>query len=213
MKRNFFTTNIWLKIASLILAIALWFFVISSGRSGIIMDVPIRFINIPAALEVVDAPKTVSVGIEGQERLLGKLKQNNISAVIDLSKSRTGSAVFSLSRQNIKLPGTLTVTRISPQAISLILEERLEKYVPVKPVIIGLPAEGFEIDKIKIAPETVRIKGARSVITRIHTVKTEPIDITGISKNLKYNAYLDITKFNVRVDTLEVQVNISVRKK
>ncbi len=213
MKRNFFTTNIWLKIASLILAIALWFFVISSGRSGIIMDVPIKFIHIPPALEVVNAPKTVSVGIEGQERLLKNLTQDNISAVIDLSKSRTGKTLFSLSRKNIKLPRTLTVTRISPQTISLILEERLEKHVPVKPVIIGLPAEGFKVDKIKIAPETVRIEGPRSVITRIYTVKTEPIDIAGINKNLQYNAYLDLTKFNVRVDTLEVKVNISVRKK
>jgi YbbR domain-containing protein len=212
MIRNFFTTNIWLKLASLILAIALWFFVISNSRSGIIMDVPIKFINIPPALEVVEAPKTVSVGIEGWERLLENLKQESISVVIDLSKSKTGKNFFSLSEENIKLPKTLLITSISPRTISLILEERLRKEVSVKPVIIGLPAEGFAVKDISVVPEKVMIEGPRSVITRIYKVKTEPVDITGIDKDLHYNTFLDLARSNVRINTHEVEVNVFVKK-
>jgi YbbR domain-containing protein len=193
------------------LAIALWFFVISSGRSGIILDVPVKFVNMPMGFEVVGAPKTISVGIEGQERLLKNLRQENISAVIDLSTSKTGKNLFHLSERNIKLPKTLVITSISPRTISLILEERLQKEVPVEPVIIGSPAEGFIIKEIKVLPEKVTIEGPRSVITRIHRVKTETIDITGINKTLYYNAYLDLTESNIKINTHEVKVNIKVQ--
>jgi len=211
MIKGFFTTNIWLKLLSLILAIALWFFVMLSGRSGIILDVPVKFVNIPAGFEIVGAPKTVSVGIEGQERLLKNLKQEEISVVIDLSTSRAGKNLFHISEKNIKIPKALVITNISPRTIGLILEERLRKEVPVEPVIIGFPAEGFKVKEIKVIPERVTIEGPRSVITRIHRVNTEPIDITGINSDLYYNAYLDLAKSNVKVETYEIEVSIKLR--
>jgi YbbR domain-containing protein len=99
MKKTFLAKNLWLKLASFILAVALWFFVVLSGRLGIVMDIPIMYINVPRAYEVVDFPKTVSVSIEGQERLIRNLKQNEISAVIDLSNAKEGKSFYT-SNQN-----------------------------------------------------------------------------------------------------------------
>ncbi len=65
MKRNFITENLWLKLASIFLAVILWFFVMSSGRSVIIKEVPVQYINMPQSLEMVDMARNVSVVIEG----------------------------------------------------------------------------------------------------------------------------------------------------
>lgn len=216
MKRSrlnkFITTNTWLKLASLVLAIVLWFFVVSKGRSVIIVDVPIGFKNIPANVEIVDGPKTISISIEGQERLLKKLREKDISVIIDLGKVKKGKALFSLSADDIALPKSLTVTKISPQTIKLMVDEKVKKDVPVRPIIVGSPADGFLVEGIEIAPKMVKIEGPESIVAKVYTVKTEPIDITGITNSLQYRAYLDVSKENIRADISEVEVNIAIGK-
>ena len=212
MRKSFFTTNIELKLASLILAVALWFFVIMIGRSEITIDVPIIFTNIPEKLEVVDSPQKVSVTMEGQERIVKQLKQSEINAVIDLNESKAGRAFFTLSRDNIKLPQPLVITNIDPETVSLMIETRLKKVVSVKPYVVGLPERGFAIIEIGVNPEKITVEGPNSIVKKIRTIKTEPIDISGINNNLKYKATLDIANSNIRTNINKVEVTISVRK-
>ncbi|MBS1112202.1 MAG: hypothetical protein H6Q95_494, partial [Nitrospirae bacterium] len=104
MKKNFITSNLWLKLASILLAVTLWFFVMSSGRSVIIKEVPVQYINMPQSLEMVEMAKNVSIIIEGQKRLLSGLNQDDISVVVDLENMKAGKNIYSLSRKNIKMP-------------------------------------------------------------------------------------------------------------
>jgi len=207
---RFMTTNPWLKLLSLLMAIALWFFVASKGRLNIIMDVPIEFKNIPQELELVDATKTVSINIEGHERLIKNLRQENINVVIDLRNAKKGETHYSLSQDNVNMPKGLVVTKISPEAVGLMLEERLRKEVLVRAVIVGSPAEGLILRKVEVTPEKVKIEGPASVITKIYAIKTEPIDITGITAEFQQSAGLNTTKKNVRADVSEVKVNVYV---
>jgi len=211
MKKNFITSNLWLKLASILLAVTLWFFVMSSGRSVIIKEVPVQYINMPQSLEMVEMAKNVSIIIEGQKRLLSGLNQDDISVVVDLENMQAGKNLYSLSKKNIKLPKSLLITSISPETLSLTLEERLKKEVSVKPVIAGSPEEGFVVQSIKIKPERVQIEGPKSLIRRTYVLKTEPIDISGIYENLQHTASLDITP-NIKTSIREIKVDITVRK-
>lgn len=213
MKKNILTKNLGLKLASLVMAITLWFFVIMSGRSGIVLDVPVMYDNIPPELEVVDFPKTVSVHIEGQERLLTKLKQSEITAVIDLQDAKVGRNFYSLTPENIKLPGTIEVTNIDPQTISVIIEKQFRKTVSVQPAIEGLPERGFVILEITVEPETLVLEGPRSIVSKIYNVKTEPIDISGLNRDLQYKAKLNLSNSGLRTNIQKVDVNILVRQK
>jgi YbbR domain-containing protein len=211
--KKFFTTNPGLKLASLVLATLLWFFVVSQSRSVMVMDVPISFKNIPSNLEVVDGPKTVTISIEGQERLLKKLRQGDISVVIDLNNIKKGNIFLPLTAENILLPNMLTVTDISPQTLKLKVEEKVTKRVPVRAIIVGSPAQDFVVKEIKVRPEMIEIRGTESVVAKVYAVKTEPIDITGITGNLRYHAYVDVGKKNIKIGTPEVEVNIIIVKK
>lgn len=212
MIKDFFTTNIWLKLASLLLAIALWFFVILSGRSGVDIEIPITYMNLSPELEMVDSPQTVSVSVEGQERLLKKIRSKEIQAVVDLVNAKAGRSFFSLSEENIKLPRTLELISINPEIISLTIEKQMRKTVSVKPAIVGLPEEGHAIIEMKVVPDTVIIEGPRSVISKLYTLKTEPIDITGINSDLRYKAGLSIPNSNLKSNTQKVDIYISVQK-
>ena len=211
MIKDFFTTNIWLKLASLLLAIALWFFVILSGRSGVDIEIPITYMNLSPELEMVDSPQTVSVSVEGQERLLKKIRSKEIQAVVDLVNAKAGRSFFSLSEENIKLPRTLELISINPEIISLTIEKQMRKTVSVKPAIVGLPVEGHAIVEMKVVPDTVIIEGPRSVISKLYTLKTEPIDITGINSDLRYKAGLSMPISNLKSNTQKVDMYISVQ--
>jgi len=206
------TSNLWLKLVSLMLAVILWFFVVSKGRSVIVIDAPIEFKNIPANLEVVNAPRIVSLDIEGHEKLLKQLRQEDIRIIIDLSDFKKGKTFYTLHADNIKLPNTLTVAKISPQTIKFMLEKRRKKWVTVKPIIVGSPAEGYSVKKVEVFPRVVEIKGPENIIVKTYAVKTEPIDITEISDNLRYRAYLDVSTKNITVENPEIEVNITVKK-
>jgi hypothetical protein len=56
------------------------------------------------------------------------------------------------------------------------------------------------------------IEGPNSIVKRIYSVKTEPLDVTGTVEDLHFTAFLDMTKPNVRSDTKEIEVQIYVNK-
>lgn len=211
--KEFFTTNIWLKLTALIMAVALWFFVMLSGRSEVTREIPVKFINISDEFEIVDYPKAISVTIEGQERLLKHLRPNEISAILDISGAKPGRSFYTISRENIKLPKSFLVTAIDPETISLTLELQLKKTVPVKPDIAGAPERGFKIIAIKVDPETVTIEGPKSAISKIDIVKTEPIDISGIKSDVVYKANLNLADSYIKKNINKVDVTISVENK
>jgi YbbR domain-containing protein len=209
---NFFSQNIWLKLSSLVFAIVLWFFVILSGRTETSMEAQVSFVNLPPGLEIMDSPKTVSVVIEGQERLLRSVRQNEISASIDLSNTRAGKVFVTLTRDNIIVPKMLTVNSIDPETISLKIESQLVKSVPVKPAVVGLPQKGFAIVEISVVPAIVALEGPKSAVAKVSSIKTEPIDINGINADLTFKANLNLTDTNIKKDVNKVEVNITVKK-
>ncbi len=212
MVKDFVTTNIWLKLSSLVIAIILWFFVILSGRSDVTIDIPVNFINLPPKLEVVDFPQTVSISIEGQERMFKDLKKSNINAVIDLSEAKTGKSFFTISSDNIELPQMMTITNIDPETVSLKIEEQMSKSVTVKPDIVGTPEKGYAIVEVISSPDSVVIEGPKSLIRKIRRVKTEPIDINDINSDLIFKANLNLAHSSIRKSINKVDVNISVKK-
>ncbi len=209
---NFLTTNLFLKIASLLFAVILWFFVILSGRSETSMEAVVSFDNVPPGFEIVDSPKSVTVLIEGQERHLRNLRQNEIRAAVDLTNAGEGKSFFTLTKDNIILPKMLTVTSINPETISLIIEAQLKKTVVVKPTVVGLPQKGFAIVEINAIPDKIELEGPKSAVKKLYTIKTEPIDINGINTDLKYKANLNLSDPNIKKSTNKVEVNITVKK-
>jgi hypothetical protein len=190
----------------------MWFFVILSGRADVTIEIPVNFINLPPKLEIVDFPQTVSISIEGQERMFKDLNKSNINAIIDLSDAKTGKSFFTITRDNIELPKMLTIRNIDPETVSLMIEDQLSKKVNVIPDIVGTPEKGFAIVEVKSSPDSFIIEGPKSLIRKIRRVKTEPIDINGINTDLTYKANLMLTNSNIRKNINKVEVNISVKQ-
>lgn len=83
-----------------------------------------------------------------------------------------------------------------------------EKLVTVE--WIGEPAPGYRLLSVTAAPPTVLVEGRPAQIGTLATVKTEPIDITGLTQSFQQTALLDLPD-GITVDpdttvTVDIQI-------
>lgn len=209
--RKFFLDNIGLKIAAVLLSVALWFFATSRGQSEISIDVPLVFRNMPSGIEMVNNNiKTISLNIKGQERLIKNIKLSDIVIYIDLSKAKKGKSIYYITRDNIKLPHSLTVLNINPSSVKVTIEDTITKTVKVMPVIIGEPEKGYYVKSVEVAPEIVVIEGVSSEVRRFNTIKTESLDITGSNETFTQELKLDLTGKNIRTKINDIKVKVVI---
>jgi YbbR domain-containing protein len=212
--RKLLFENFGLKITAVLLSILLWLFASSRGLSEIALDVPLEFKDIPPGLELMNhSIKVVDVNIKGQERIIRTIRSSDIRAFVDLSKSKKGESIYSINKNNIKLPPGVTATNITPSYVKVSIEESVTKTVEVRPIIIGIPGSGFYIKSISVFPERVMIDGARSRVNVVDTIKTEPLDITGIRETVSRDLELDTTGTNIRTRTKDVTVKIVIARR
>jgi uncharacterized protein (TIGR00159 family) len=162
------------------------FWGVYSGKqySLITVSVPVDFRNIPDSLELkkVSAEK-VEIQISGNSRLVGALNPDDVRAFLDLKEISVGTHSLVLGTGNIKMPLGLEVVRVTPPAITLEMEPRIEKDVAIKPNIVGFPPPGYQLDRLSIDPAFVRVSGPASTLRSIGSILTEPIKLGKIQPN------------------------------
>jgi YbbR domain-containing protein len=211
--RKLLFKNFGLKITAVLLSILLWLFASSRGLSEIALDVPLEFRDIPPGLELMNhSIKVVSLNIKGQERIIRTIHPSDIRAFVDFSEAKKGENIYSINKNNIKLPPGVTASNITPSYVKVSIEESVTKTVKVSPVIVGTPERGFYIKSLSIFPERVMIEGVRSKVNSVDVIKTEPLDITGIKETVTRDLELDTTGMNIRTKTKDVTVKIVIAR-
>jgi YbbR domain-containing protein len=95
--------------------------------------------------------------------------------------------------------------------VVVVLQKQIKKTIPVKVRIIGRPANGYEVDSVKIRPEEVEVAGPEEGIKELENLFTKPVDISGRRDPLVQEVHLDFRSLQinlVRNLTLEVEVKI-----
>ena len=217
--RRFLLNNLQLKIASVVIALVLWLFVSSKGQTEISLNVPIEYINIPLGLEIVDRTgKIATLVIRGHESMLKNIRQGDVKVALDMSKAKKGEVIHPLTKDEVKLPRSLhsiTVVMIEPASLKLVFDETASKKVAVRPVITGIPETGYYVRSIGTKPNEIMIEGAASEVKKINHVRTEPIDITDLTRDVEEQVKIDPVGKHVRteVDRVDVVIRIARRSR
>jgi len=87
------------------------------------------------------------------------------------------------------------------------------KTVGVKVNITGAPVEGYWLSKLESNPSTVTITAAENTIGQVNFVETEPIDVSGLSRNQTTDVALKPASGVVLMDKIDkVHVTLTVSK-
>lgn len=204
--------NFGLKVTAVVMAIILWFFVISKGQSEISLDVPMELKNIPQGLESIkQAVKSVNVSLKGQDRILRNMKPSDVRVHIDLSRAKKGKGIYYINKDDVRIPPTINITGITPSSAWIVLEETIIKTVPVNAITVGSPKEGFVTSSVEVSPKDVAIEGVRTETGKVKFLRTEPVDISEADKTFTQIVRIDTAGRNIRTDMHEVSVRVVIK--
>lgn len=182
----------FMKLISLLFAVFLWYFVSSEDRVDMNVQVPVEIVNLPRDLIISNQYKnTLDVTVSGPRGLIRKISQG-ISRSIDLSKGTPGNTVIANEPDSIAVPRGITVLRINPTHISLIIDRLIEKDLPLKAVTQGKLPEEYELVAITMKPERLQLAGPQDILGRETAIPTIPIDLSEVTHSTSKEVALDL---------------------
>ncbi|ADU50362.1 YbbR family protein [Thermaerobacter marianensis DSM 12885] len=190
MERLFENEN-RLKILSVILAIILWFGVMSSqnpDQARTVYDVEVVPEGLDPGLAVLSLePHAVDVTFGGPPEFLQDLAPRDARVTVDVSGVGPGETRRPVTV--IPARGRLRVVRVSPQYVTVRLEPRMEKTVPVELQLNGEPSPDYMIENPTVSVEQVTVSGARSLVEQVARVVAS-VAVSGIQSTIAHSVTL-----------------------
>ncbi len=159
-----------------------------------------RYLSVPLAVETngeyVPAspyPRSIRITLRGEAGSLYAVEEGDIRAVLDLSDRREEGMVkcpVTVEKFGSALGIDPLEIRVEPAELSLTLERRATRIVPVTPAFRGYLEPGYELLSFELAPPEVEIAGPASAVARMRDVTTEPIELSGRKENFSQAAAL-----------------------
>ncbi len=212
--RRILTDNWTLKLVSLLCAIALWFYVTSTGKTEMTLTVPLELRNIPQGMTVVgDVTSAVEIRVQGQERVLSDSAfGKRVGGMLDLSMTREGENIVRLSPDDFKRPDGVVVTHMSLSEVKVKLEPLLRRTFRLRPVLHGAPAAGHYLAGVAVVPPKIAVEGPASVMKKLEKLETMPIDIQGATQGLTVEPKIDYQGQPVKLLEKSIIVRIAIER-
>ena len=173
--------NAGLKIVSLVLATCAWFFV-----KGITSDwrpingVPLEIKAKPGLTVLATSAATVNVTVRGTREDVRQVSRQDLSAVVDLTgDDRRGPITVRLSPSSVRHSRRVQVTEVDPAEVTVNVDEMIERDLPVQPQFGGELPPNLSVERVITQPETVKVKGPKTLLNGMANIATLPIDVTG----------------------------------
>lgn len=176
--------NLSLKVMAILLAIILWFQAMSDlnpvGQREI-HDIPIALQNLDENLVVLaQSAERVTVVVQADRQRLEKLDPREFRAYVDLMGASAGKGSF---RVEIMAPADLTAVYARPAQVSVTLDRRARKQVPVHVTLVGAPGTDHAHKPATVRPDYAVVEGPNSRVQLVEAVVAE-VDITGATADL-----------------------------
>lgn len=207
-----------LKVVSIVLAICLWAFVMGEVNPTIkktIHNVPVEFTNVETIEEqgiaLLDPNGyTVDVEVEGSRSDLNTMDVDDIQVTADLFGYSIGEHHIAV---DVALPDGIYLEEVKDSEILVTLEELVSVQKSVDVDFTGDLPEGMEPGHIVVYPETVEVKGAKSIVNQVESVRVQ-IDAAKLTEDVATftasPAAIDengeiIKNVDISANTIEVQ--------
>jgi hypothetical protein len=196
--KDFLLRNWWLKLASLLLAYALWL-VVRGSEGERVFAVPLT-VRIPRNMVIVNERRS-SVEITAQGSILPG-SQPDMAYVIDLQSGGEGEQTIPLTPDGVQMGPTsgLRVIRVSPARITIVLERVISKDVPIKVPIQGTLAAGVDLYQLTCRPSSVRVSGPRSQVSALKEVETDLLSLAGQRGSFQTSVSFNLPNDDIRTN-------------
>ncbi len=218
MKRTvnrFLSSNLSLRILSVILSVCLWMLVINTNDpattrtfSNVNVDIKNEAVLTDQGMcyRVVEGDK-ISFSIKGKKSIVDKFKKTDFDVYVDFSEL---SSVNALPVHIVAKKYADSIDIMNNHDIMMVVHVEKTKTVklPVEVQIKGKPEGGYSVGEAIATPNAVIITGPESEVDKIASVKVI-VDVTGETKDININrtpVCYDKAGNELRSDNLEFSV-------
>lgn len=206
-----------LKLASLALAMVLWFVVVQiedPPDTKTFSNIAVRLTNTDLlrqenkVYEILEKTDVVSVTVQAPRSIIAQLRATDIVAEADVSKiTDINTIAISCYIQNVD--GVDSV-RPSRDFVRLSVEDKRTRWVKVVYGTVGEVAKDYIVSAVTPDQTQIEISGPKSVVDQVSTANVE-IDVTGATTNLAANVVdirlLDKDGNEIEQDNISKNVN------
>lgn len=195
---NWLTKNWGLKLISLLLAIALWYYAVGEENIEVTRMVPLKIIVKNQQMSILKtSAHAAQVTFVAPRALLSDLTREGIRAVHEIGNEvkKSGDYSFRLEPREFKIQNPqIRITKIEPEIIQVTLDELIAQKMPVKPNFVGEPAFGYKVEEaqIEMSPNAVMVEGPKGQLEKIDSIQTEKIDLVGRVRSLRRTVTLEL---------------------
>ena len=224
------TRNFWLRLLSLLLALAAWAYVQKTTNMQVV-ELPVKVVvdagsenlqaqafttnSLPltnAILSVVCTPRDALGLRESDYRIKVNLTETAENTIPSYPLVPDEHVEYDGPEEN---RGLYTIQGIDPGRIRIVIDRSLQRLLPVAARTVGTPAENYEISKITVTPSAVMVRGPARIVEQLVSIPTEPVNIEGASKPVVLDR-IRLVPTNSAVEVVNqpwVAVNVGVNVK
>lgn len=194
------------KIAALLLAILLWFYVnnLQNPATEKTINVPLVYNGLEEGLVVVQRVENIDVKVKGSYSVVTPLKAKDIKASVDLSQAKLGQDTFPI---DLALPAGVELVQIQQgSGIKLQVDAVAMKQLAIEVQTKNSVALGYSSYIPEISPSRVVVRGAQQLLDNLEKAQIT-IDLNQAKDNLVLNSpvvIIDKTGNKVSAESLEI---------
>jgi YbbR domain-containing protein len=177
---------------------ALWRVPLPTER---VVPLNINYVNLANNLIVLPAVvETVELNVQGPRHKVESLTTNSLTCDLDLTSTSVGIHSLAIPIEHISLPVELDLISIRPSSITLKIDEKIKRTLPIVIRLEGQPVIAKKVTQIVADPASLMVEGPQSILANLDRIVSKPVNIQGASETIKRDVALDLPESLIAVD-------------
>ncbi len=207
--------NIFILVNTFVFSVLLWVYVNLNLTYSYEVNIPLSVRSAKSQGVSNDIPASVDVILKGKGwSLLKILTTGNLEYYLDLTQFKKDTKVDLMQNTNeaLNLPVDVYVQNVSPGFIEVMFDNMITKMVRVKNNTSVQTRDGFTvIGSVLLRPDSVKLTGASSSLSKIKFVQTEYMVFKDVNTNISRDVKLIDTLGNqIKIEPSEINVSYKV---
>ena len=168
-------STVFYKIGALLAAVIMWLYVVETQSpliERIYYSIPVEVRNLGDNLVLMEQNYSVQVRVKGAAAALDELETTDINAIMDFSGYGAGAHSVHV---DYVLPELIQLVKITPDTLSVYIEETKSREFDLVVETSGIPADGYNALDAVVTPSKVTISGAERYLEQVAKVFISPI--------------------------------------
>ena len=179
------------------------------------MIIPLIGDKVPPGMSVPTAQlDPVELRIRGLKSAIDAFRLLKPQYRLDLSGVTVGINSVPMLQSGVILPRGISIVAIKPSILTIQVEKKISKNLPVVLEYQGQPLYRFVIAHIRLQPERITLQGPERLMADLDQIRTKPLILDDVAESFKTEVALDLPneiEIAAPADTILVDITLEAK--